>query len=288
MTLDFVFWDVQHGSAAYISTPNGTKIAVDLGTGSYGPSGSEFSPLLHLKQNCSIGKLDLVILTHPHRDHLDDILNYDSLKPRALILPRHLTEENILNGNRAEDKTIINAYLELMNRPWNTISPEADPTRSENNGGVKIRWFCSQGCPVDNLNNHSFVTVFSYAGLKLLIPGDNGLASWDELMKHDDFKSAIAGVDILVAPHHGRESGYSSALMDYMSPNLKLTIVSDGRFCDTSATSRYSAKSAGWLVHKRSGGGEERKCVTTRNDGHVNVKFVMNNGTQPFIEVTIS
>ena len=31
MTLKFITWDVEHGSAAYIRTPNGKHIAVDLG-----------------------------------------------------------------------------------------------------------------------------------------------------------------------------------------------------------------------------------------------------------------
>jgi hypothetical protein len=36
-----------------------------------------------------------------------------------------------------------------------------------------------------------------------------------------------------------------------------LTIISDGRFVDTSATDRYSKISNGWTVHKRSGGDEK-------------------------------
>ena len=67
--LEAVFWDVQHGSAAYISTPVGKHIAVDLGTGSYKKSDGTFSPLLHLKKRYNIDRLDAVIMTHPHRDH---------------------------------------------------------------------------------------------------------------------------------------------------------------------------------------------------------------------------
>ena len=58
-----VFWDVQHGSAAYIATPAGTHIAVDLGTGSYGESGPEFSPLLHLKDQRGSGTEPVNVLS---------------------------------------------------------------------------------------------------------------------------------------------------------------------------------------------------------------------------------
>ncbi|BCU07202.1 hypothetical protein Atep_18790 [Allochromatium tepidum] len=49
-----IFWDVEHGHASYLCTPNGRHIVIDLGTGSY-DSGDEFSPLNHLKYH--YGKL---------------------------------------------------------------------------------------------------------------------------------------------------------------------------------------------------------------------------------------
>lgn len=41
--LELIVWNVQHGSAVYINTPDGKHIAVDLGAG--GNNGSVFSPL---------------------------------------------------------------------------------------------------------------------------------------------------------------------------------------------------------------------------------------------------
>lgn len=79
----FVFWDVQHGNATYFSTPHGQHIAVDLGTGKLGDGNPAFSPLLHMRDSWGVSQLDSVILTHPHRDHLDDIFNFDKLYPRA-------------------------------------------------------------------------------------------------------------------------------------------------------------------------------------------------------------
>ena len=43
MPLTFTTWNVQHGSAALICTPNNQTIAIDLGAG-------DFSPLEHIKQ----------------------------------------------------------------------------------------------------------------------------------------------------------------------------------------------------------------------------------------------
>ncbi len=57
--LKCVFWDVEHGNAACIRTPTDQHIAVDLGTGSYGDSNLEFSPLLHLKHKWNQNRLRL-------------------------------------------------------------------------------------------------------------------------------------------------------------------------------------------------------------------------------------
>jgi competence protein ComEC len=46
-----VIYDVQHGSAAYIQTPNGKHIMIDLGTGSLEDGEATFSPLLRLKNH---------------------------------------------------------------------------------------------------------------------------------------------------------------------------------------------------------------------------------------------
>ena len=77
--LKIVVWDVQHGNAIYFRTPGGNDFVIDLGTGSYGSSNRQFSPLLHLKNKWSVKELQGVIITHPHRDHLDDIFNFDDI-----------------------------------------------------------------------------------------------------------------------------------------------------------------------------------------------------------------
>jgi len=285
MTLEIVFWDVQHGNATYIRTPNETHIVQDVGIGSYGMNNKVFSPLLHLKSKYGVSRLDYVIVTHPHRDHIADIMNFDQLSPCALRRPEHLPKDSIMKNIRQEDKYLFEKYFEIDQRFSERIPPSRDPELSENNGGVDIQVFNPCLCSTSNLNNHSSVTVLSYANSKVILPGDNEPPSWKELLEKNSFKDAIRNADIFLAPHHGRESGYFSELYEYFKP--KLTIISDGRFCDTSATNRYSQKSTGWTVHHRSGGREERYCVTTRNDGVVVARLGYTSTKKPFIEVTI-
>ena len=267
----FVFWDVQHGSAAYIRTPNGKHIVIDLGTGSH-EGNTPFSPLLYLKYKHNVQRLDAVIITHPHRDHLDDIFNFDALSPKAFCRPVHLSETDVRRGNQSRDSAVIDKYLEINSRYTGSIASASNPFLPNNNGGVTIQPFMSSACARSNLNNHSLVTIISYGGLKIIIPGDNEKPSWNDLLEREDFRAAIQGTHVLVASHHGRESGFSPALFNHISPYL--TIISDGPAKETSVSDRYAQRTRGWHVDKRSSRTtQERKCLTTRNDGVIVVRF---------------
>ena len=265
MTLRLMMWNVQHGSAAYIQTPNGKHIVLDLG------AGDEFSPLTHLWQ-CGIRKLDHVTLTHPHMDHIEDILYFDAFAPTTLWAPQHLTEDDIRGGNpppSQEAEAKIRKYLEITGRYIGSVVPQNDVTKPENNGNVSVKTFIPSQASTGNLNNHSVVTVLEYSGVKILIPGDNEPPSWEELLKRPAFVTAIAGTHVVVAAHHGRESGFHRPLFDYFSPLV--TLISDGRIVGTSVTGKYDDVTKGWTVRRRNGTMQERKCVTTRNDGTIEV-----------------
>ena len=286
MTTEFVFWDVQHGNAAYIRTPNGQHIAADLGTGKLGDGASTFSPLLHLRDSWDVSQLDSVIISHPHRDHIDDIFNFDALSPLTLSRPGHLSESDIRSDNKgAKSDRFIDKYLQIGRRYNQPCPPFLNPHEPSNNGGVEIQTFEPSSCPTSNLNNHSMVTMVTYEGCKMLIPGDNESLSREELLGRRDFRDAIQGTDVLLAPHHGRKAGFSEALFEYITPHL--TIISDGPSGDTSATDLYAGKTKGWKVHKRSGGSETRRCVTTRKDGMIVVDFGRNQSGTPCIAVRV-
>lgn len=282
--LEITFWDVQHGSASYIKTPNNTHIVHDLGTGAYGKNQADFSPLLHLKNKYGVTKLDYVIITHPHRDHIDDIFNFYELHPATFLRPKHLTEEEIRQGNQPGDDEHIDKYLEINSDYCHPIPAGTSPTDQENNGGVNIQSFHPTSCSTSNLNNHSIVTIIEHATIKVLITGDNEPPSWNELLEKHSFRTAISGTDILLAPHHGRESAFHRDLFDYITP--KLTIISDGP-SDSSAVSKYGEVTTGWEVHRRSGGLVKRKCVTTRSDGVIVVKIGRNYNNKPYLAVYI-
>jgi len=288
MSLKITVWDVQHGSAAFIQTPKGTNIVKDLGIGSFGADNREFSPLRYLKKKQGIDRLDYVIISHPHKDHIDDILNFDQLDPRALSRPKHLSPDDVIKSVREEDKPLFEKYFEINDKYSAPVSDLENPRLPANNGGVEILNFSPTKCSTSNINNHSIVTIFSYASSKVLIPGDNEPPSWRELLEDSAFKDAIKGTDVFVASHHGNESGYCADLFEHFKP--RLTVISADYETEASATDTYTKLSRGWKVHHRDGREmETRYSVTTRSDGDIVIHMgIDDSDKKPFLSVTIS
>ena len=282
-----VFWDVQHGHSTYIKTSNNRHIMIDLGTGDYSGKNTEFSPLRHLKYNYGVQQLDYVVVTHPHMDHIDDILNFDSMNPKVFHRPTQLSNAEVMSGVQEKDRLKAEKYCEINSRYNSPIDPNSidSPNNPQNWGGLKIQSFIPYSCDHKNFNNHSIVVIIECATTKIVIPGDNEKCAYDELLKNPSFMTAIKDADVLLAPHHGRESGYNVDFVNQVNP--KLTVVSDGRFCDTSANARYTAKSSGWTVQKKSGKSEVRKCLTTNSDGEVLIEFGLNAENKAYLSVTI-
>lgn len=271
--VQMIVWDVQHGNAIYVKTPNGKHLVLDLGIGDYSGHNEAFSPLVTLRNVYKVQTIDLVLISHPHLDHIDDILNLKCFSPGVLTRPDHLTRQIVMPWVRDADKEKFEEYFRFNETyTYPVIGTAKDPSNPYNYGGLIFKTFDTPQLPTNNLNNHSIIAVLEYAGIKIIIPGDNEVASLNLLMQRDDFKAAITNCDILIAPHHGRESAYHPEFVQLANP--RLTIISDGSICDTSANQKYSNMSRGWTVRSRlTGDSQQRKLLTTNHDGEVYINL---------------
>lgn len=257
-------WNVELGLAVHIKSPNGKYIVIDLGTGK-----DNSSPLLKLRWV----NINYMIITHPHLDHFDDILSFDINPPKVLQRVHALTNEEVISKASEQSKKKFEKYIEVCNRYNGALSStDSDNPENENNyGGLKIQTFSTDICNHDNFNNFSIISVFTLANCKVVVCGDNEKVSFDVLMKQESFKSSVANADVLVASHHGRESGYHEEFVKLVNP--RITIISDTSYSDASASSKYTYVSRGWNVFDRNGNSSTRYCLTTRNDGDIEVDF---------------
>lgn len=260
-----IVYNVQLGLAVHIKAPNGKYIIIDLGTGAQG-SGNE-SPLLKRLYD----DIGYMIITHPHLDHIDDILNFDRNAPTTLNRATSITNEDVMSGVRECDKPKFKKYCEVNDRYSSPVSETTDPDNPDNYGGLQIHVFKTSSCDKANFNNFSSIVVLELSDCKIVVCGDNEKESLDLLMKRESFKDGVKNADVLVAPHHGRESGYQDDFVSLVSPAL--TVISDTTKSDASAVDKYREKTRGWKVWDRNGNSSERYCLTTRSDGNIKVTF---------------
>lgn len=272
--LDMLIFNVQSANAIWVSTPNNKNIMYDIGVG-HTPMGQKFSPLKYLYQK-GVRHLDALVLTHPHGDHVDGIDDLRGFTIGMLTRARQISREEILAGNSDGARDWVDKYLSLDREYTTPVDYTQSVYNPQNNGGVKISTFAQQETAVGNLNNRSIVSVLEYLGMKILVPGDAEPAAFRQFLQNPSFVEAIKGVDVMIVPHHGRESGYCPDIFDYFQPQV--CIVSDGEVQETDATPNYSSRATGVKVVNR-GSGElekDRKCLTTRNDGAMLLSFYAN------------
>jgi len=272
MSLDLFVCDVGHGDAIIIKFPSGKVALIDCG-GKDTKSASVYLEALKIK------KLDYLAISHPHVDHIRDIINVNSkFYPAVLGRNKIFTKEKIKDENADVFDThedIINKYLEMNTDFSESVSgdPEKDPTMPEWGNVANIVSF-SNNDPNMNLNNLSRALFVKHDSHVILCPGDLEEKGWLKLLENPNFVKELKKVTILIAPHHGRDSGFCNEIFQHFTPQV--TIVSDGRFGDTSATDRYCAvtNDAGITLSKPDGQKENRKVLSTRNDGLIFVAIM--------------
>lgn len=261
-TATMKIWDVELGLAVHIKAPNGKYIVIDLG------SKSGVSPLKSLRWE----NVGYMVITHPHFDHFSDIENISYASPDVLWRCKAFTREELLSEAKQWNKDKVTQYCDFVERYNGTLTNEKDPSTETPFGGLTATVFQTSLCNKSNKNNFSAIVVLQLGNAKVVVCGDNEKESFEHLMLKSDFKETIQDSWVLVAPHHGRESGFYKEFVELVNPDI--TIVSDASQVDTTASSRYSSYSKGYNVYNAlTGESKKRYCLTTRTDGNIEVIF---------------
>ena len=234
-------WDVQLGLAIHIKAPNGKYLVIDMGSGNW-ESGNT-SPLSLLRNK----DIYYMIITHPHLDHIDDILQFDNNEPIVLWRAKAISNDEVMEDVRYCDKPKFEKYCEINNRFNRPITSEEDPSTEGPYDGMTVNLYTADQCDKSNFNNFSPVIIVRLSSIKIVICGDNETTSFGELMKQTGFQDDVKGADVLVAAHHGRETGYYKDFGDIVNP--RLSIISDSSKSKTTAQDKYTKISRGWDVY---------------------------------------
>jgi competence protein ComEC len=201
--LEIYFLDVGQGDSILIKTVDNFNILID--------GGPDKKVLNGLSKHLSwfSGKIDLLILTHPHDDHVAGLID---------VLDRYKIKQIFYTGVVHNSP----AYLEWLNKvkinkiPVNIIDCEQEIVLNN----LKLNFIYPNKSllnkKVDNLNNSSIVFKLSYFDFSILLAGD----AEQEIEKILINEKIDLKAKIFKASHHGSETANSLEFLKVINPEV--------------------------------------------------------------------
>ncbi len=215
------------------------KAASDARTkegGNYGQKANPENPISYLKKfgESSIFRF---ALTHPDMDHMDGIKDlFTDFNPVNFYDTDNTKEMGPFQGSpyREEDWTF---YKSLRDQ-----KPQTDPRRitlfppgegvhrTEDWNGNKpgdsfwtlapTRELLAQANenPESDYHDASYVFLWWTNAGRILVPGDSHDATWEYLISQ--YEEYLTDIELLIAPHHGRDSGRSYDFLKVLNPKM--------------------------------------------------------------------
>lgn len=197
------YLDVGQGDSIFIELPNNETMLIDAA------ESNQSANIINYIKNLNYQKIDYVIGTHPHTDHiggLKDIIN--TFEIGKIYMPKVIsttkTYENLL-------QTIKDKNLKINTAKAGTPIIDTDT--------LKINILAPNNDTYTELNNYSVVTKITYGTTKFLFMGDA------EKLSENEIKEDVTA-DVIKIGHHG--SSTSSGINFIKKVNAKYGIISVG------------------------------------------------------------
>lgn len=198
------FLDVSQGDSIFIELPNNETMLIDAGEKDYGNFVKDYISKLNYE------KIDYVIGTHPHSDHIGGlayvIQNFNIGKiymPKAMTTTK--TYEFLLD-------TISNKNLKITSAKANTTIFDNDL--------LNIKIISPTKSDYEELNNYSAVIKLTYKDTTYLFMGDAEKLVEQEIV--DDVKA-----DVIKVGHHGSDSSSSKKFLNKVKPSYAIISVGE-------------------------------------------------------------
>ncbi len=198
------FIDVGQGDSIFIELPNNETMLIDAGESSKEEVVSEYINTL------GYNKINYVIGTHPHSDHIGGLAHIiNSFNIEKIYMPKALstskTYENLLNTIYKNNKNIITAKAGIK-------------IIDEDN--LKINILAPNNNNYSNLNNYSVVIKINYKSKSFLFMGDAEILSENEILTD-------VSADIIKIGHHGSDTSSSESFLSKVNPKYAIIMVGE-------------------------------------------------------------
>ncbi len=219
-TMVNVNYSAQQGDAHVITIKNGKTILIDVGH----RDTVEQSLLPFLEEN-SIKEIDIVFISHPHKDHYGGL---DLLLDRGVIIKEiyfNIPDKEICDNEipwGCDYADILRLHEKLKTKDVAVKIAEAGQkiTLGDNTWVEIVYAFDGINTPVGRtgVNDLSLIMMLHHEKFKFLFTGDLNIIIGTYLAKVADGLSA----DILKVPHHGTESIAPNEFFEKVSPEYAL------------------------------------------------------------------
>ncbi|RNC84012.1 MAG: DNA internalization-related competence protein ComEC/Rec2 [Balneola sp.] len=203
-------FDVGQGDASLIETPNGKTVLIDTGVWNPGYNSGESVILPHLKAK-GIDKLDAVILSHPHSDHIGGIVS----------LLNTVEVEVIYNSGYEYDSGLYRRYIENASKEKVKVEQVKSGEYLEIDPSVLFLVLGPE--PISfggDPNEHSVVVNLIHGSTEFLFTGDAGKEQEERLIKN---YGEFLDIDFLKVGHHGSRTSSGEGFLNYVTPEIAVT-----------------------------------------------------------------
>lgn len=201
------FLDVGQGDCILIQTPNNKTMLIDAG------NKEDYNVINNYIKNLDIKKLDVLVATHPHADHIGSM---------AEIVSNHEIGDIYMPEVMHNTRTFENLMLAIEKKGLQIKSPVAG-SFIDLDKDLEIQILGPVSSNYESLNNYSIVNKITYKSNSFLFTGDAEKMAEDEMIA----EGYNLKIDVLKVGHHGSTTSTSPAFVSAVKP--KYSVIMAGR-----------------------------------------------------------